>query len=298
MNLPVPALWTDGVPRVLPISGGGMGPYPRDVNTSGVVVGGGYGSDGNGAWEYRDGKVRQLPTLPGFDGWGANGVNESGDIAGYAWSRGEDKSFAVLWPADEPGSVRILDAPQSAQAVDIADDGTVLGNLVDPPKVIEPPAVDPSPSSPVVVGGGRRLTIVHKAYLWNPDGRGRELPVAGGSPAQASMIRGNLVFGSNKGDPFDVHPVRWNLRTGTATLFGEVMGSRLGAGNRAGWAAVMSRDGLTRISPGGSIDRLVKPPSVSSVVFMTPWISADGRRLVANTVAANSGGVRPMTWHC
>jgi hypothetical protein len=152
--------------------------------------------------------------------------------------------------------------------------------------------VDPSPSAPVVIGGDHMPVIVHKAYLWDSGGRGRELPPAGGSPAAASMIRGGLVFGSTNGLPFDVYPVRWNLRTGKASVFDEAPGGGFGAANRAGWAVVTVRDGLVRISSSGSIDRLVGPPSAYPVWRSVPWLSADGRSLVVNSAT------RPTTWRC
>jgi probable HAF family extracellular repeat protein len=80
-------LWVGGVPYNLG-SLGGDGSYAYDINDSGQVVGYSYKADGDGtAFVWTNGIMRDLNDLlaPG-SGWtlyGANAINNGGQIAGY-----------------------------------------------------------------------------------------------------------------------------------------------------------------------------------------------------------------------
>jgi uncharacterized membrane protein len=293
-NQPTLVLWTDGVPVPFTVPGtGGFGPSATDVNSHGTVVGEGFKAGRTFAWVYRDGQLQELPTVPGYTHHWAEAVNERGDIVGFAVSEADPDQFvALIWPADQPGTVLKLAAPRSAQAVDISDDGVIIGNLLDRVR----PNVTPGParSEGGIIVRGSELPK-RTGFQWDSNRIGHELPaLPGKSVGEALLIRGSIVFGhlNATDEPF---PVRWNLRTGKATVTDQMsVEGRQMSGNREGWFAVasMSDESLTRVSPDGAVSRLVGV----DVAMQPRWISADGRNLVVTT--SGSGGAHPVTLHC
>lgn len=183
---------------------------PVDVNSAGVVVGGlrSYPPDKSVAWVYRDGRLQTLRPPTGFRYVSAAAVNERGDVAGTAAGSG-DKWAAVVWPAATPETAVALRAPSAAVAEDIADDGTVVGNLYQ------------SGSSAGAVNTG-------EAYTWSADGTGRKLRApTGWAAGKALGAHGDWIYGythqgikaERNNDPsapffIDRAPVRWRLDGG------------------------------------------------------------------------------------
>jgi len=168
-------LWLDGkaTPVHVPAGSG-----PVDVNSSGVVAGGlhTYPPDKSVAWVYRDGQLHMLPPPSGFQYVSTVAVNERGDVAGTAAGPG-DTLAAIVWPAGTPDTPVVLSAPSAAVAEDIADDGTVVGNLYE------------SGSSAGGLNAG-------EAYVWSAGGAGRQLDTpAGWAAAKALRVEGDWIYG-------------------------------------------------------------------------------------------------------
>jgi hypothetical protein len=144
---PYPMLiWKDGVlltTTELP----GEDALLRDVNTKGDAVGSAFVGKQERPFVYHNGKVKSLPGVaPGS----AVALNDAGTIVG---NRGADHPKPVKWTTADapPTELPLPPGATSGQAVDIDEDGTVLGQIT--------------------VGG------VDKGYLWLPNGTGRPLPM-------------------------------------------------------------------------------------------------------------------------
>jgi hypothetical protein len=180
-------LWHDGTGTVLDVPGDY--PFVAGITATGTVVGTAGGAGGvNFAWKYQHGKVTVLPSPHPGDSADAVAVDPSGDIAGTSFSEQTGESTPVLWPADEPGTVRTLATPAgSAFVLSIRDDRTVVGEL------------------------GDNATDATGPYLWRPDGTGHPLS------AQVLVVNtagSRYLIGQEfAGD--DAFSVRWDLATGT-----------------------------------------------------------------------------------
>ncbi|RSM80697.1 hypothetical protein DMH04_29655 [Kibdelosporangium aridum] len=173
----------------LPTLPGATYTYAYDVNSAGVVVGEAYFPDFTGRalrWT-RNGQVTELPNLsPGNSS--ATAINNNGTIVGWSGNQ------AVQWNTD--GTIKVLSPLPGwigpLRAVDIADNGTVVGNTRDAdfkgravrypahstvieelpplPGRVESFAMDIN-SSGTVVGD----SDTHAAR-WGPDGRAEAFP--------------------------------------------------------------------------------------------------------------------------
>lgn len=202
----------------------------EDVNRHGVVVGQRMTDLGRtDAFVYRAGRFTILPALNPGEDTEAVAVNSRGDVVGQTFSAGGWR--VVVWPADRPGTVRVLTLPDGqpadALAGDIDEDGTVVGYLHPYP-----------PGTP---------------YIWPARGIPHPLPVPADSQGgNAVAIRLGMVAG-NVYHPVDptmsrTVPTLWNQRTGTRTMWtGLENGAR--AVNRWGtiglYGAVQYADGRT-----------------------------------------------------
>lgn len=118
------------------------------INTSGVAVGShaAYNEQPQ-AVKWTGDHYEDLPA-PAGSASEATAVNERGDIVGTADYQ------VILWPASAPGTYRLLTMPYPtvASGVSIADDGTVVGSVLEP------------------VGSGPS-----RAFRWDSTGQPREL---------------------------------------------------------------------------------------------------------------------------
>lgn len=163
------------------------------------------------AFTYRSGRFTMLPAPNPGDETEAFAINSRGDVVGRSWN--PDGHRLVVWPADRPGTVRVLNGPdgQPAEALasDIDEDGTVVGYLLPLP-----------PGDP---------------YVWPADGRPYPLPRPEGSSGGVAAIRLGVVAGSVFEDSAQAPtPTVWNLRTGTTTPRPELTGMELISVNRWG----------------------------------------------------------------
>ncbi|GAA4023767.1 hypothetical protein GCM10022247_55230 [Allokutzneria multivorans] len=103
------------------------GLYARDVNRAGVVVGSATQLVSWVAFRSTGTTLAKLPLPAGAGSSRANAVNERGDAVGWAVLPDRTRR-ALLWPADRPDTVVVLDGLPTGfvEAVDIDDDGTVL----------------------------------------------------------------------------------------------------------------------------------------------------------------------------
>ena len=171
----------------------------HDVNRDGVLVGErmtDYITFHTDAFTYRGGTFTFLPALRAGDSTEALGINSRGDVVGNSSGHGWTP---VVWPADQPGTVRVLPMPAGhpgdGRALSIDEDGSVVGYLSPYP-----------PGTP---------------YLWPANGKPRPLPVPIGSlGGTAVAIQGGMVAG-NVYDPAtnSTVPALWGLRTGAFRHF-------------------------------------------------------------------------------
>jgi uncharacterized membrane protein len=204
--------WFDGQPSILNTAA--LAPYAQvnvtDVNSKGIVVGyrwTDFSSFHTDAWVYQNGAARLLPALTAGAETKATAINSRGDVVGSSdeTTTSGPVTRAVIWPADQPGTVRALvpdptvPAPAPAVAVDIDDNGTVLGFL------------------------GWRPNESQRPYVWPRHGPGFALTgPAGTSYPEATSIHGVWVAGYmsvSRGDGSGFQAaVRWDLRTRVAEV--------------------------------------------------------------------------------
>ena len=229
-------LWTDGVLRKLATEA--LAPAAQvnvtDVNSRGAVVGyrtRDFGTFHTDAWIYRKGGFTLLPGLKPSDATTTAAINARGDIVGTSEDRSVSPvvSHAVIWPANQPGTVRELTvngaSPAWATGVDIDDDGTALGLL------------------------GQRSTPDQRPYVWPAHGRSYALnPPAGTGYPEGVAIHEGWVAGTVMSDGSSA-VVRWNLRAGAATVISTSHGSAFAVnrdGTVAAFGALIYRNGHVR----------------------------------------------------
>lgn len=201
--------WVDGQVRMVDTSTlrPYVGVYVSDTNRNGVVVG--YRMTDNtsfqtDAWAYRAGRARVLPALHSGDSTTAVAVNSRGDIVGTDEGSvdGVYRRWAVLWPADRPGTVRELpvlgESPQVVSGVDIDDDGTILGFV------------------------GFRPSDQQHPYVWPARGTGYPLAAPEGTMSPEGVaVHDRQVVGTVvewEGDTGYHRVARWDLTTRTAEV--------------------------------------------------------------------------------
>lgn len=224
---PVAVRWIDRQMEVIDTSA--VAPYAyinvTDINSRGEVVGyrtTDYSSFHTDAWVYRNGHVTLLPNPNPSASTRASAINSNGDIVGWTEFAGPTEALAraVIWPANSPGTMRILpmegQVPSWYRAVDIDEDGTVLGDTLNP-------AIEEA-----------------RLIIWSPNGYGRVLvPPAPSGNGQAAAIHAGYAVGNMLNFATgDWTVIRWNLRTGQAEPVSSQMTAT--AVNRQGTVATNS----------------------------------------------------------
>lgn len=183
-----PILWTDGRPELLP----GLENYldATAVNADGTVVAVGDRSDRDGVvLRYVEGELEELDTPAGTWNFRAADINAGGDVVATAYpdAGSSQAAFVLLWKAGSTTPAK-LPLPAGAEATDLADDGRILG------------VVQSSTQAGMFI-----------PYVWDQQGKGRELAVPDGTYAYVSTTRGTWAAGT-------LIPsgamVRWDLTTG------------------------------------------------------------------------------------
>lgn len=196
------ALWRDGVPADLPLTGN---TYPVDVNARGDVAGNA-SSGGWRGWRWRAGQVVDLPAPSGTAGANAVAINSRGEIAGESYDEEVRDQRVVVWsPANAVRQLPRPDGFDEAHVAGIDDDGTVVGTVF---KWDYPNAT----------------VLAQRAVAWFSDGTWRFLPgTAANSFTEATAVRHGAVVGAERGGNVSI----WSARSGDATVLtsGDVLPS-------------------------------------------------------------------------
>jgi hypothetical protein len=280
--------WDGTVATVIPV--GGTNSVALAVNASGVVVG--WGDHGNSSasqfpWTYREGRVSALPLPVGYPNEvHANGINAAGDVVGTAIDPAYSGKVALLWPADQPGTVRVLPMPalpgtaKRVRTVGVAEDGSVVATIGDPDHTV--------------------------AYRWGPDGKGGPLAVPDGvTDGWVAAVRGWQAFGgvSTGAAPNGVMPTltpaRWDLRTGEVELLDPQVRGQAVDGNVAGDVIVEDSGGQRVLLHDR---RRVSLDALTPASFLKPAVVAESGVWLAGTDYEdpnNADGKRlPVLWLC
>ena len=255
-------LWVDG--RLKPIGQRALEPYVQTefdaVNSRGEIVGDRMTDDSSfhtDAFVYRHGRFTLLPAPHKGDATEALAINARGDIVGYAL--GASGRQAVEWPANRPGTVRVLTTPGAAPgfASGIDADGTVVGYLGSLPTSIP--------------------------YVWPAHGRGHRLPLQKGVVSgDALAVRQGWATG-NVLDPVTGSSVAvlWNLRTGHVTVYK----------NEQGAAQAVNRWGTIGVAGGAIVY------TDGRVVRVNGWVNVVTDRGVAAGATSQFAG-HAVIWPC
>lgn len=268
-----PVLWHDGKATRVPF--GGDDDIFEAANTKGDAVGFSYPEDGPRAKAYVGGTLRELEGGTAQ----AHGINDQGRIAGYLVQGSDYKP--VIWPSAsaKPIELPVPDGTRSAQANDIDEDGTVVGNL--------------------------REATGRVAYVWYPDGTAQALPtpVFEGKSAtdfDARRVRNGWVTGyvafAQRGRGA---AVRWDLTTGKVEVFDQIQWSN--DVSPAGWVVGMDRENDAVLTDGASIFKLpnVFPKPADYGMNWGEAISDNGLTIAGiNDDKNHDGEQRGVVWRC
>ncbi|MET8258431.1 hypothetical protein ACFYPG_01825 [Micromonospora sp. NPDC005553] len=263
---PLLLLWA-GPPRR---PGPGVGDEPRltvvtigalhqveNINRYGVAVGSAFVDNVYRPWRYRNGRLEWLPVLPTVSNTLALGINSRGDIVGLGAVEQTETTLPLLWPADRPGTVEVIDAPSNASAREILDDGTIIGTA-----------------------GGF-------GWVRHPDARTDRLTAPGARWSGIVAARGTWAVGSigTGSEDGDSALVRWDLRTGVASAVNPALVSTQDVNSRG---SVLG----DRVVDHG--DRLVAlGGAIPGVQIPIGWGIADNGVVVGSI---NGSRLRPVRW--
>lgn len=261
-----PLLWIDRRLRELRI------PYEQasiaDANASGVLVGSGWSSGQAAGWRYQNGRFTALTPLHRDHHTSALAINARGDILGVSHDRASFEAHVLVWPAGQPNRPRELTTPPGASAdhlyaVDIDDDGTVVGGSY----------------SPMTVG-----------YIWPRGGAARVLHGPAGEPhVYTWKIRRGWIAGGLIGADGEI-PAAWRTHGRAANVLGVV--GRARAVNRHGDLAVSGAELPAAIAHRGG--RIVPLPGVDGPDRGAAVALSD--RGVAAGWLIDGAHTRPVLW--
>lgn len=203
-----PVLWTDGVPKALPVIAQSV--QTTDVNSAGTVVG--ESSSGANTWlfKYENGTYTKLRLPAGnWNPYPVPTINSTGDVLINIEPRnnsGGKGSKVLMWKAGSTTPV-VLPLPTGANGLGLKDDGTIVGALY---------------KDGTAVG----------AYLWTQQGHATRLATPAGKTSAAYGVRGDWAVGG-LWDPGTA--ALWNLRTGKVVA---LVGQPATKVNSQGWAVV------------------------------------------------------------
>ncbi|MEV4212482.1 hypothetical protein [Micromonospora sp. NPDC049662] len=233
-------------------------PQVESINRYGVAVGSAYVGDVYRPWRYVQGRLEWLPVPPVVANVSAQSINSRGDIVGSGAVEETETALPLLWPADRPGTVEVIDAPSNSGTTEIFDDGTIVGG------------------TPVF------------GWVRHPDGTTDRLTVPGARWAWVYAARGNWAvgrFGTGSEDE-ESTLVRWDLRTGVAAAVHPALVSPQGVNSQ----------GTVLGDPAVDHDgRLVTlPGAIPGVQIIIGWGIADDGLVVGSV----NGGTRllPARW--
>ena len=237
----VSLLWIKG--EVSELNTDPLAPYAEvhvtDINAHGIAIGNrvtDFSTFHTDAWMYSNGDFTLLPGLKPTDATNAVAINKRGEIVGTSEDDSVDPvvSHAVIWSADNPGSVRELtvdgQSPPWATGIDIDDNSTALGLL------------------------GQRTTPEARPFVWPARGSGYPLnaPAATGFPFGVAIhdewVTGEVVTA----DGFGVVAL-WNLSSGNAQVISTELGAATAVnkdGTVATFNALIYRNGQVRMLDG------------------------------------------------
>ncbi|MFI5930047.1 hypothetical protein ACIA3K_29300 [Micromonospora sp. NPDC051543] len=232
-------------------------PQVYSINRYGVAIGTAYVGDVYRPWRYVQGRLEWLSVPPVVANVSVHSINSRGDIVGTGAVEETETALPLLWPADRPGTVEVIDAPSNSGAAEIFDDGTIVGG------------------TPVF------------AWVRHLDGTTDRLTVPGARWARVQAARGNWAvggFGTGSEDE-ESTLVRWDLRTGVATAVHPALGSPNDVNSQG---AVLG----TRAVDHG--DRLVTlPGAIPDVQITSAWQIADDGLVVGSV---NGSRLLPVRW--
>ncbi|MFE9191763.1 hypothetical protein ACFYL6_19355 [Micromonospora sp. NPDC007208] len=254
LRRPGPGVWDE--PRLTVVTTEAPGQV-ENINRYGVAVGNAVVDNVYRPWRYRNGRLEWLPVPPTVSNTSALGINSRGDIVGLGAVEETETTLPLLWPADRPGTVEVIDAPSNASAREILDDGTIIG------------------------------TAGNFGWVRHPDARTDRLTAPGAqwsgiSAAQGTWAVGRIGTGSEDGDST---LVRWDLRTGVASAVNPALVSTQDVNSRGtvlGDRAVDHGDRLVAL--GGAIPGVQDPFG---------WGIADNGLVVGSV---NGSRLRPARW--
>jgi probable HAF family extracellular repeat protein len=161
--------------RAVPMSKDRPGAYvTTDINEAGQVVGYNLSAQPNEAFVWNAGTRKSLESLLGVAGAArAYGTNSNRQVVGESeWQAGSWKTHAVLWTDSHPVDLGALPGDEMSSAMDINDDGLVVGYS------------RPRPGTP------------ERAVQWGPDGIVQLPSLLGHSRSVATKInRQGTVIG-------------------------------------------------------------------------------------------------------
>lgn len=121
---PRPGVWNEPRLTVVPTA---VDHIPSSINRYGVVVGSASVDNVYRPWRYSNGHFEWLPAPTTVSGTWAVAINSRGDVVGYGAVEETETTIPLLWPADRPGTVEVIDSPPVTGAEEILDDGTIVG---------------------------------------------------------------------------------------------------------------------------------------------------------------------------
>ncbi|MDH6461946.1 putative membrane protein [Micromonospora sp. A200] len=232
------------------------------VNRYGVVVGSAFVDGTFRPWRYRYGRLEWLPVPATVSGTWPLGINARGDIVGQGSVEETETALPLLWPADRPGTVEVVDAPADSAAQEILDNGTIVGTAG-------------------ASGGATGPT----AWVRWPDGRIDRLTAPGMTGTWIRAAQGDWAVGG-AGPEGDQTPMRWNLHSGSAVPVHPGLPSVQDVNARG---TVLGDRAVDRG------DRLVPlPGTVPGAVIIMAWAIADNGTIVGSV---NGARLRPMRWN-